>query len=146
MLSRHYFRHRNQYSSPTGNEDPMKKVAAFRICLALLAGSVVFASPSAAQAVADKQSVLSQARQSYYNLRSQGLSSFACSVIPNWGLALWQAVKENPDRANAAIQILNQLHFTVNLGVDNSVKLTHNELTGQSEQTMAGLKQASLGM
>lgn len=124
----------------------MKKAAAFRLSLVLLAGMVVSASVCSAQAVANKQSVLSQARQSYYNLRGEGLFSFQCNVTPNWELLLQKESQQNPEGAAAAIKTLNQLRFMVNLGTDNNVKLTHNELTGQSEEMMAALKQIYGGM
>lgn len=124
----------------------MKRMAAFRLGLALLIGTVVSVSVCSAQAVANKQSVLSQARQSYYNLRSQGLSSFQCNVTPNWELLLQKESQQNPEGVAAAIKTLNQLRFIVNVGADNNVKLTHNELTGQSEDMMAALKQIYGGM
>jgi hypothetical protein len=99
-----------------------------------------------AQAVANKQSVLSQARQSYYNLRTEGLVSFQCSLTPNWELLLQREVKDDPNSAEAAIKTLSQLHFTANLAADDSVKLTHNDLTGQSQQMMDALRQIYGGM
>jgi hypothetical protein len=130
--------------APIG-EDIMKKATAIRIC-SLLACCVVLASLSAAQAVANKQSVLSQARQSYYNLRNEGLVAFQCSVTPNWELLLQDERKQNPEAADAAIKVLSQLRFTASLAADDSVKLTHNDLPGQSDQMMAALKQIYGGM
>jgi hypothetical protein len=124
----------------------MKRAAGFRLCISLLLCCVVFASLSSAQAVANKQAVLSQARQSYYNLRSEGLTAFQCTVTPNWALLLQKEHEQNPESADTAIKTLSQLHFNVNLAADNSVKLTHNDLTGQSQQMMDALKQIYGGM
>src|SRR5215471_12820680 len=41
---------------------------------------------------------------------------------------------------------LSQIHFNVTLASDNSVKLTHNELSGQSDEMMAALKRIYGGM
>src|SRR5215467_4439775 len=123
----------------------MKRTAAFRLCLALL-GPVVFVSLCSAQPVAIKQDVLRQARQSYYNLRSEGLSTFQCSVTPDWELLLRKEKQANPESAGTAIKTLSQLQFTVNLAADNRVTLTHNELTGQNDQMKAALKQIYGGM
>jgi hypothetical protein len=124
----------------------MKRAIAFRNHVSLLACCIALASLSGAQAVANRQSVLSQARQSYYNLRSEGLLAFECNVIPNWELLLQAERKDNPQAADAAIKTLNQLHFTVTLAEDDSVKLTHNDLPDQSEAMMNALKQIYGGM
>lgn len=99
-----------------------------------------------AQAVANKQQVLGQARQSYYNLRAEGLSAFECSITPNWELLLKKESEQNPEGVAEAVKTLNQLHFTVKLAADNSVKLLHNELTGQTSDMKAALKQIYGGM
>lgn len=123
----------------------MKRVALAGFCSLFLICSTA-PSLSFAQVVANKQAVLSQARQSYYNLRSEGLTSFACSVTPNWELLLQEQRKSDPDAADAAIKVLDQLHFTATLGPDDQVKLTHNDLAGQSQQMMDALKQIYGGM
>ena len=124
----------------------LRKLAALKLCLSLLLCGCAFSTLSSGQVVANKQQMLSQARGAYYNLRHEGLKSFECSVTPNWDLLLQNERKEDPKAADAAIQVLNQLEFTLNLGSDDSVKLTHNELTGQNEQMMAALKQIYGGM
>ncbi|HKM87208.1 MAG TPA: hypothetical protein VJX48_01250 [Xanthobacteraceae bacterium] len=124
----------------------MTKAASLRICISLLVGVVMLASLSGARAEVDKKSILSQARQSYYNLRSEGLAAFQCNITPNWALLLQDQRKENPKGADAAIKILQQLHFTVSLAADDSVKLRHNDLLGQSQQMSDALKQIYGGM
>jgi hypothetical protein len=117
-----------------------------RVFVLLLACCAFVPCLSVAQAVANKQAVLSQAREAYYNLRTEGLDSFECSIIPNWELLLQKEMEQNPDGAKAAIDTLNQLQFTLNLASDSSVKLTHNELEGQSKEMMDALKQIYEGM
>lgn len=123
----------------------MKRSLRFGLSSFLLA-ALVLPFLSSAQTVANKQSILSQARQSYYNLRTEGLDGFQCAVTPNWELLLQKERQQNPEGVDAAVKTLNQLQFSVSLGADNSVKLTHNELTGQSEQMMTALKQIYGGM
>ena len=124
----------------------MKKPAAMKLCLVFLLLCSSFSILSPGQAVANKRAILSQARQSYYNLRNEGLVSFGCSVTPNWELLLQEQRKQDPAATDTAIQTLSQLHFTANLGADGKVTLTHNELTGQSQEMMDALKQIYSGM
>lgn len=117
-----------------------------KVSLLLLICCALVPCLSWAQAVANKQAVLSQARRAYYNLRNEGLDSFQCSVIPNWELLLQKEMQQNPDGAKAAINTLSQLQFTLNLAADGSVQLTHNDLEGQSKEMMDALKQIYQGM
>lgn len=122
----------------------MKKSIVSRVLL--LAFCLTLPLLCSAQAVANKQAIVSQARQSYYNLRTEGLDGFQCSVTPNWELLLQQERQQNPQAADAAIKTLNQLRFNLNLASDSSVKLTHNDLAGQSAEMMNALKQIYGGM
>ncbi|HEY6968289.1 MAG TPA: hypothetical protein VJA94_03725 [Candidatus Angelobacter sp.] len=124
----------------------MKKPAIPALWISLVFCFVALPVFSSAQAIANKQAVLSQARRSYYNLRDEGLKSFQCSITPNWELLLKKESQENPEGVTSAIETLSQLQFTVDLSPDGTVKLKHNELTGQSEQMMAALKQIYGGM
>lgn len=99
-----------------------------------------------AQAVANKQQVLGQARNAYYNLKDEGLVEFACSVTPNWEALLADQRKTDPDAADTAIKTLSQLQFSARLGTDGKVKLTHNELSGQSPEMNKALSQIYGGM
>jgi hypothetical protein len=101
---------------------------------------------ASAQPVPNQKLVLSHARGAYYSLRQEGLDAFACDVTPNWQLVLEKESRQNPQGVHNAIETLNQLHFTVSLASDNSVKLTHNELTGQSSKMMAALGKIYGGM
>ena len=125
----------------------MRKVTAVRLPVSLLICCWAFVPTHlSGQVIANKQAILSHARQSYYNLHNEGLAAFQCSVTPNWEKVLQNERKQNPAGADTAIKTLNQLHFTAGLAADNSVKLTHNDLTGQSQQMMEALRQIYEGM
>ena len=125
----------------------MRKVSAVRLSVSLLICCWAFVpTHSPGQVIANKQAILSQARQSYYNLHNEGLAAFQCSVTPNWEMLLQNQRKQDPAAVDAAVKTLNQLHFTASLAADNSVKLTHNDLTGQSQQMMEALRQIYGGM
>ena len=119
-------------------------VNVFRLALAL--GCLLVPGLSAAESVADKQSILRQARRAYYDLRQHGLSTFRCDLTPNWRLVLAQQVKDSPAAVETVIKLLDRLRFTVTLSEDDSVTLTHNDLPGQNQQTMDALKQIYGGM
>ena len=94
----------------------------------------------------DKSAVLGQARQAYYSLRGEGLESFRCDITPNWANLLKEASKQNPRNAAGAIKFLNQLHFTVTLAADGSVKFTHNEVASKDKSREVALRQIYDGM
>ena len=121
----------------------MKKTV---VCFLLTACCILVPNLANAQTVANKQQVLGQARNAYYNLKDEGLVEFACSVTPNWEALLAEQRKTDPTAADAAIKALSQLQFNARLGSDGKVKLTHNELTGQSEEMNKALGQIYSGM
>jgi len=125
----------------------MRRVTAVRLCVSLLIcyGALV-PTLSSAQNLVDKQAILSQARQSYYNLRNEGLATFQCSVTPNWERILQEELRQDPASIDATVKTLSQLHFTTSVAADNSVKLTHNDLPGQSQQMKDALRQIYGGM
>lgn len=124
----------------------MKKAAVVQTLLSLAACALWLASPCRAQAAPDKQDLLRQARQAYYSLRDRGLEAFQCSIRPNWEVLLEEQRKADARKADAAIKTLNQLRFTLTLAADDTVKLTHNELSGQNQQMNKGLEQIFSGM
>jgi len=125
----------------------MKRMSMVRLWLSFLfCCCALIPALAPAQDVPNKQAVLGQARDAYYNLRNQGLASFQCDVTPNWELLLQNERKQNPAGADTAIQTLSQIHFTTSLAADNTVKVTHNNLPGQSEDMMKALSQIYGGM
>lgn len=107
---------------------------------------LLVAMPTYGQAVANRQALMRQARGAYYNLRNEGMVSFQCTIVPNWDLLLADEKKQNPDAAAAALAKLNQLHFVVSMAPDGSVKITHNDLPGESDKMKAALAQIYSGM
>ncbi|HEY6252138.1 MAG TPA: hypothetical protein VI685_19440 [Candidatus Angelobacter sp.] len=124
----------------------MKKHVIVVLCCAVFACCALVPMLSSAQIVANRQQVLTQARHAYYNLRDEGLAEFECSVTPNWKALLADQRKADPAGADSAINTLSQLQFNAKLGADGKVKLTHNELSGQSEEMKKALAQIYGGM
>jgi hypothetical protein len=113
--------------------------------LALVLAVLLLATVAVAQSADDRQ-ILTQATQAYYSLRAQGVSTFQCELTPDWNLLLQDQRQQNPAAADTAIKILSQLHFVVNFKADGSVTITHNELTGQSQEMNNALTQIYGGM
>lgn len=124
----------------------MKRPVAGALRASLLVVATTLSSLSGAQAVPDKQAALGQARDSYYNLRNQGLVAFQCAVTPNWELLLQTERQQNSAGVDSAIKILNQLQFNVYMAADGTIKLTHNDLPGQNKEMMDALQQIYGGM
>ncbi len=113
--------------------------------LVLLLFVLLLATAAVAQSADDRQ-ILTQARQSYYSLRTQGVSTFQCELTPDWNLLLQAERQENPAKADAAIKILNQIHFAGSFGADGKFNITHNELNGQTQEMNNALAQIYGGM
>src|SRR5215472_1123141 len=124
----------------------MKRSPLKTLSIAFLLCSFSLPTLSSAQNVGNKQQIISQARQAYYNLRSEGLDGFQCSVTPNWEALLADQRKSDPKAADAAIETLSKLHFNAKLGADGKVKLTHNDIPGASKEMMDALRQIYTGM
>src|SRR5579864_8001498 len=112
----------------------MKRAVALKLSLSLLACCVLCAPLSSGQTVANKHALLILAQHASYNLGGEGLTAFECTVTPNWESLLAKERASNPEGVDTAIKTLSQLQFIARLGADGKVKLTHNELTGQSEE------------
>jgi hypothetical protein len=108
--------------------------------------TVIHPSPQQSKEIPSKQLVLTQATQSYYNLRTLGLGTFQCTLSPNWDAVLKEEKAQDPAGADTAIKVLNQLHFIGTLGEDGKMTVTHNDLSGQNQQMVAALQQIYSGM
>ena len=130
----------------------MRKMVCCGFAMTLALGAGVPAVCGYAQAAAgertvpNRQAVLQQAHDAYYNLRNRGVVSFQCNIVPDWVQVFADAAKQNPAGAQNAIQMLQQLHFVVNFGTDGTAKVTHNDLTGQTQQMKDALSQMYGGM
>lgn len=101
---------------------------------------------SSAQAIANKKQIIRDARNAYYNLRSEGLAEFQCSVTPNWKALLADLSRSDPDAADRAVKTLSNLHFNARLGRDGKVRITHNDLAAQDQKMADALQQIYGGM
>jgi hypothetical protein len=98
-----------------------------------------------AQPVANPKQVLTKARASYYSLQDQGMAGFQCSATPDWEKLLQDQRKQDSAAADNAMKVFNQIHFVIK--VDNGkVKLTHNDIPGQTQQMNDALAQIYSGM
>jgi hypothetical protein len=112
----------------------------FLICCLLVAPSV------SAQTAAAKKETVRQARQAYYNLRNEGLVEFQCSSWPNWEAMIADLRKTNPAAADEGLKTLNQIRFSVSLGPDGAVAVTHNDVPAGNDEMVKSLNQIYSGM
>lgn len=124
----------------------MRRMTFAWCAVSALFGGLLLSSMAVAQDVNDKQAVLDQARQSYYNLRAHGLATVQCEIKPNWELLLENEKKQDKQAFDLALKTLSQLRFNAALAADDSVKVTHNELTGQNAKMAEALSQIYGGM
>jgi hypothetical protein len=109
------------------------------VCCALLTASL------SAQPVPNPKQVITKARASYYSLADQGMAGFQCSATPDWEKMLQDQRKQDSAAADSAMKTLSQIRFVIK--VDNGkLKLTHNDIPGQSKQMNDALAQIYSGM
>jgi hypothetical protein len=100
-----------------------------------------------------QQEIVKRARQSYYSLRAAGLEEFKSTIKPNWEMVLHDQIQADPKQAQAALVLLNGLHFTMLLDKDGKVTVSHsadteppNEKVRKGfEQIYGGIDQAVSG-
>ncbi len=91
--------------------------------------------------------VVERARKAYYNLRTAGLDEFRATITPNWSLVLKDQLNANPEKGQAALKLLNGLHFSMLLDKDGKVTVTHHADTEPAnEQQRSGFDQIYSGM
>ena len=91
--------------------------------------------------------VVERARKAYYNLRAAGLDEFRATVTPNWKLVLEKQLKDDPENGQAALKLLNGLHFSMLLDKDGKVTVTHHADTEPAnDQQRQGFDQIYSGM
>ena len=114
-----------------------------KFCLALFFICVI--PVNALQQRAD-QEIIRQARQSYYDLKTQGLVELRCVVQPDWD-SLYKSV--NPDKVGIEqlLPILKGTHFTVLLGPAGASTISHDSDTAPpSENVAERIRQSVDGM
>lgn len=119
-----------------------------KVCLSMLfaltLAAVAQAKPPAAP---DRAKVIDQARRYYYSLRAVGLDEFQSAVKPNWAVVLKDEFQSNPEGAQAALKLLNGLHFSMLLDTHGKVTVTHHaDFEPTNEQQRAGFDQIFSGM
>jgi hypothetical protein len=117
--------------------------ATFAFVLACFAGAAAQSPLSAA----DQQKVVEEARLAYYNLRTAGLDEFRATITPNWAVVLKDQLQADPAKGEAALKLLNGLHFSMLLDKDGQVTVTHHTDTEPAnEQQRSGFDQIYAGM
>jgi hypothetical protein len=95
----------------------------------------------------DKREVIKQARHAYYSLADRGLTGFQSNLQPNWRLNLKDLIASDPANAEAAVKLLNGIHFMLSLGPDGVVKVTHRaDVAPPNEKAAEGFNQIYAGM
>jgi hypothetical protein len=131
------------------------KTSRLKICLPLLVVAIsaiaVGQTPRVVK-VADakpaaQQEIVKRARQSYYSLRAVGLDEFQSTVKPNWESVLKEQGITDATQLNAALRLLNGLHFTMLLDKDGKVSVNHRaDVEAPNEQVRQGFQQIYTGI
>lgn len=96
---------------------------------------------------AAQKELIQRSRDAYYSLRTQGLDEFRATIKPNWALVLKDQLKADPAKGEAALKLLNGLHFFMLLDKDGKVTVTHQTDTEPAnEQQRQGFNQIYSGM
>jgi len=109
-------------------------------CLALFIITCVV--PSNALQQRSDQEIVRQARQSYYSLKSQGLTELRCIVQPDWD-SMNKVLHADIVQTVQVLPILKGTHFTVLLGPDGaSTILPEPDIAPPSEEIARRFRQS----
>jgi hypothetical protein len=123
------------------------KYRSLSLCALLLLACGLAAAQSPVVPPAESKKVVEKARQAYYNLRAAGLDEFRATIKPNWSLVLKDQLKADPEKGEAALKLLNGLHFFMLLDKDGKVTVTHHTDTEPANnQQRQGFDQIYSGM
>ena len=126
------------------------KHRSLRLCALLLLACGLAAAQNQTSTNPDdlgRKIVIERARHAYYNLRTAGLDEFRATIKPNWSLVLKDQLKADPAKGEAAVKLLNGLHFSMLLDKDGKVTVTHHTDTEPAnEQQRQGFDQIYSGM
>jgi hypothetical protein len=119
-----------------------------RLPAALMAFSLLGMSVCSAQVVdlPKKKEIITKARQSYYNLHTQGMAGYSCQFAPNWNLLLADLYKSDPDLAEKTRKMLTQIQFSVTVDANDKVKIERSLPLTVNEQDLAKYKDYFDGM
>jgi hypothetical protein len=78
--------------------------------------------------VPNKKEVIAKARQSYYNLHTQGLAGFHCDISPNLDLVVADQRKTDSAGADKSMANLKGLRISMSLDAENNVQVKRDDL------------------
>ncbi len=96
------------------------------ICALVLAAPAHAADPAPANAQADDDQIIAQARASYYSLKREGMAEFRCRVVPNFDQVLAGLRKTDAAEADRRANILAHTRFELVVPLEGNVILTHS--------------------
>lgn len=115
----------------------------FAVCLS----SAAVAQAATAKDDAARKKVVQQGRDAYYSLRGQGLDEFQSTIKPNWAQVLKDQSASDPAQAEAALKLLNGLHFKMLLDKNGKVTVSHRSDTEPpNEQVRQGFNDIYSGI
>jgi len=104
-------------------------------------------SSTAGRNNATQQQIIQRGRDAYYSLRAQGLDEFQSTIKPNWENVLKGQGVSDSAQLDAALKLLNGLHFTMVMDKDGKVTVTHtSDNEPPNEQVRAGFNQIYSGI
>lgn len=118
-------------------------------CVSAFGGVAAFSQTAKTSGANDatRKQVVKKGYDAYYNLRVLGLDEFSATIKPNWSLVLKDQLKADPAKAEAALKLLNGLHFSMLLDKDGKVTVTHHTDTEPAnDQQRQGFDQIYSGM
>ena len=80
----------------------------------------------------DKQQLLRNAQQKYYNLKRAGLIEFESNVQPNWDVVL------GPQSSATTLKLLNAIHFSMGIDSQSTFRMFHRTDDYAAIQKAAG--------
>jgi len=120
-------------------------------CLALAAwcSSIAIAQTTTAPAKdnAGQKQIMQRGRDAYYSLRALGMDEFQSTIKPNWEKVLQDQNVSDPAQLEAALKLLNGLHFTMLLDKESKVTVNHKTDTEPpNEQVRKGFEDIYSGI
>ncbi|HEY7403658.1 MAG TPA: hypothetical protein VIB39_09065 [Candidatus Angelobacter sp.] len=94
-----------------------------------------------------QRAIVEHARLSYYSLRKVGLDEFQSTIKPNWEKVLEDQGVTDPAQVQAALQLLNGLHFSMTLDENGKVTVNHrSDVEPPNDQVRQGFEQINGGI
>ncbi len=113
----------------------------------LLAFSSVTVLAQTTQSTAQRKEVLQKGRDAYYSLRALGFAGCQSTVSPNWEQVLKNQNVSDPGQVQAALKLLNGLHFTMLMDGNGKVSVQHrSDSEPPNEQVRKGFEDIYSGI